>query len=320
MSILQNYRCYYELKVLTESEYYTRTKTTNERNKTKSKKDPINVYIADKLIKPTYGKAVETVFNEQFEPFIEIQNVTNDLFKQSFAVFNQLLLEKAKQHRKDGNKIITEDDVMGWINELRDDFPVIAGPLSEGLDDGVHVYSSDTRAPNEIMGTAASPQGQFQVAKGTVQPKVNPIIKSITSAMNSGAVLPIHAFDGAEMAMLTRSFTNYLKEEMGIDTAGMVPLHDAIMVALPLSDIAVWMYNKETVDLHKAYNVFKKIVEMMERTMLYLRERLDIKKMEPVTGLSFAKNRVKLKDRLKAAESALAYADKQGHDRQDMKG
>ena len=273
--------------------------------------EPISTFISEKLIRPTYGKSVESVFNDQFEPFIEIQNVTNDLFKQSFAVFNQLFMERVKQHRAEGGKIITEAHILQWINELRKDFPVIAGPLSNILEEGVHVYNVDTRVPNEVVGTMFSPQGQFQAGAGTTQPKMNPIIKSITAAVNSGAVLPFHALDGAQMAHLTQSFTNYLVKETGVGNAGIVPIHDAIMVSLPFSDIAVWMYNQQTVELNQVYSVFDQLVEMMERTSLVFEQgRLDASKMKPVTGLSFGKERESKMEALELAKIELDNTEK----------
>ena len=242
-------------------------------------------YLVTTLISPTYGTAVSTAFETEFADFIEIQDTTNDMFKQSFAIFNQLLLEQVKAFKKAGNKVITEAKLKEFIDELRDVFPVIAGPLSAAMSDGkapsdgVHVYDTDVSTPNEIMRIAPSPQARINTPDGVRQKKMNPLVRSLVAAANAGAVLPFHAIDGAQLTNATLAFIEeYIignetllgveqtfKDDPDSVGSGIVPIHDAVIAPLPLVDVIGFLYNRETVDIHQKYSIMQEIVKMADR-------------------------------------------------------
>lgn len=255
------------------------------------KNEPRNLvdYLSAALIKDTYGKAVDTAFKTEFKDFIKIQDATNDMFKQAFTVFNQHLLNKVKKFREDpNNTVITEDILKGFIRDLRGAFPVIAGPLTAIIDDkanlaeGVHIYDTTVKSPNEIMSTGASPQSKFKDSKGKLYSrKSNPLIKSMIAAANAGAVLPFHAIDGAELATMVNDFVaEYVRGNetlLGVEQqheddpdtvgSGLLPLHDAYMGALPFADITSFLYNKGTYDINSKYSMMEEIYKMAKRTM-----------------------------------------------------
>lgn len=242
---------------------------------------PLAEFLAEKYIKPTYGTSVKEAFDEEFSDFIEIQDATNDMFKQAYVVFNQALLNKIKAHtEKDDSVEITPELLMSFIDDLREVFPVIAGPLSNALSEGVHVYDTAVRSPNSVLSTSSSPQAQFKGDDGkTVQRKTNPLMRAIVAAANAGAVLPFHAIDGAQMARATNAFMKEWLEGSNIKGseatsttssasvgAGILPVHDAIIAPLPFSDIVPYLYNKVTVGINTQYSIMREIMSMAERT------------------------------------------------------
>jgi hypothetical protein len=258
-----------------------------------------DVLVTD-IIKPTYGASVEESFAKNFDEFIQIQNVTNDAFKLSFAVFTQLLQQKVSEYRAvNNNAPITEEQMLGFIAELRDAFPVIAGPLSDSLQDGVYVYTTETRTPKGTLSTTVAPTLKYsdkQKAKGR---KVNPLIRSLVAAANAGAVLPFHALDGAQMSRTVNEFVqSYMSKIDGApEGAGIVPIHDAVIPPLPFSDIVGYSYNKNTVQLNTEYSVIGEIQQMAERTADILSGKhktlkVDGSKIAPIKSLSFINGKV----------------------------
>ena len=253
----------------------------------------VNVKLADYLnttvIKQTFGKAVEEVFNSEFENYIRIQDSTNDAFKVMFNLFDTALNEKVKEYRKEGNYVVSEETMKTFINELKPLFPIIAGPLSQELDDGVYIYDTDTRTPDTVRSTGPSPR--IRLRKGDkASRKINPIVKQLTSAVNAGSVIPFHAIDGAGLAESILNFSkNYVDSKMGL---GVTPIHDAAMAPLPFSEEMGYEYNKAIVDINSRYSILQSIVDMFDKVNDMLDEDTEINvnnafsKTKPTRGLS----------------------------------
>lgn len=254
----------------------------------KDSRKKLTDFIANDLVAPTYGSAMKDVFTDEFGAFIEIQDITNDAFKMSFAVFNDLFTTMVKQHNQAGNTTVTETDVLTWIGMLKRAFPAIVGPLSKTLEEGVYVYNVDRRTPNSLLVTAPSPQTRMNTARpgGTKSRVINPLLKSITAAANAGAVLPFHALDGAQMARLSESFSGYLEQYMNLHGGGAVlPIHDAITVPLPFADRAVWYYNRESQRLNNEYSMLSEIYNMSDRITDIVNNGLTLSgQVNPETG------------------------------------
>lgn len=243
-------------------------KTVERKGKSVQVTEPLSTYLIDTLIRPTYGESMKNTFETQFKEFIEIQNATNDAFKMSYAIFGKLLSQKVDEHRETtNNSSITEEVLLDMISDLRDAFPVIAGPLSTALEEGVHVYDTDTRTPEGSLATTIAPQLKYNKNGEVVSRKMNLLIKSIIAAANSGAVLPFHALDGAQIATTSNTLMEEFVSKMATPTtgAGVIPIHDAIMPPLPFADIAAWIYNQKTVELNKNYSIMSEVQKMTER-------------------------------------------------------
>lgn len=310
---------------------------SGSRGQKSTKKQNLVDFMSAEVIAPTYGKAVQTTFETEFSDFIKIQEVTIDTFKQAFAVFNHLLMDKVQSFRigtrdKDGNVItepktqITEEDMQGMITDLMDVFPAIAGPLSDAIEsgEGIYIYDTTTNTPDGPMSTV--PPAQTRLATGKQQSKtVRPILKALTAAANSGAVIPFHAIDGAQLATAFNSVTEHLfgnLEGMEGKGATMLPLHDAYTAGLPFMDMVARAYNQNTVVLHETYSILGEIVNLNNKIKDIVngehpKYKLDVGKMEPVRGLAIQRSDeqgIKLKyEALKNAEESLRDAKKSGN-------
>lgn len=245
---------------------HIRIETRSEKGKTSVRLDE---YIGEELIEPTYGAAIEETFMIEFDKFIEIQNVTNDLFRSAFQLFDRMLLDRIKGWRAENvAEAVTEAVILEHIDALKDVFPLIAGPLSDTLRDGVHIYETDTRTPSYVMQTQRAPQTLRKPGHGSNEKTltIHPLIRNIVSAVNSGAVLPLHALDGAQMAVMSNTMAAHVIQSiMGHEGAGILPIHDAAMVPLAFADYYAYSYNKGTVELNKNYSIMGEMVKMGER-------------------------------------------------------
>lgn len=275
----------------------TTKKTLGDDSAGEGKVIPLTKFIAEDLIAPTYGEAVDVVFKDEFKEFIQIQDATNDAFQYAYTVFNQHLNNKVKAFRKQGGVTITKEIMSGMITELKGAFPLIAGPLTmmfeEGDDDsaGIHIYDTTTSKVNSILYSEPSPQTRMNI-KSVKKPgtrvkgsqKINPIARQIVAAANAGAVLPFHAIDGAQLALtMTRFFDKILagnetvkgvkrQQESDPDSAGVgiIPLHDAVIGPLPFSGYIVHSFNWVTHKINSSYSVLEEIQKMMEKTEKFL--------------------------------------------------
>lgn len=270
-------------------------KTIQSTGDTETTSVRLENYLIDNVISPTYGKSVEDAFNNEFKEFIKIQDTTNDLFKQTYAVFNQALLDKIKDFRGEDGRIITDDVLLGMIEELRPVFPVIVGPLSASIEDGIHVYDVDTKSPNEIMETVPSPATRYREGGDVKSRSMNPLIKSMVAAANAGAVLPFHAIDGAQMAKTINEFSRVIATAQGVPV---LPVHDAVIPPLWALDLIGYLYNKNTVEINSTYSVINEIVGMAERIEAFISDesKFNVKRMEILRGLSLDKKKTRKED------------------------
>lgn len=247
-----------------------RSKTTNT---------PLLEYLAEEILIPTYGAAVKETFETEFSEFIAIQNVTNDTFKQSFKVFDHLLHQKVAELRRgrigeagnvvvEGKTKVTDQDILDIIKSLSDVFPAIVGPLLGTIEDGqgIAVISSNTATPEGSMATV--PYASTKKTGSTKSRIVHPLLRSITMAANAGAVLPFHAIDGAQMATTMNSFlTHFYSNIEGAEGLGSVtmPIHDAVLTKLPLTDILARIYNINTAAINSSYSIIKELQDLNNR-------------------------------------------------------
>ena len=262
----------------------------NEKNQ-EVKGLTLESYIEDFIIMPTYGESVEHTFKTEFSNLIEIQDLTNEAFKHVFSVFDHMLRERIKSITKTGNILLTEAVVQEAINSLKPVFPSIAGPLSDRIETGIPIYSTDTRTPNDVMsGAPASKTHLKEKSDREKTKKTNYILRQIVEAVSSGAVIPYHALDGAQMTTLFQDMFKSFSEELTVGGKGVgtVAIHDAWIAALSTAEETNYAYNKNTVILNSEYFMMDEIVKMMERvSKVFTEEGLIVDGYETVFKLDF---------------------------------
>jgi hypothetical protein len=273
---------------------YIRFPSVDAGGKRKEESTKLENYLINNLLKPTYGESVKEAFNSEFSTFIEIQNNTNDVFRNAFTLFDYLLRTKIKELRKDilvdgeltqaGLEVLTEGDYQQALHELRDVFPSIMSPLGSNLQEGVHIHSTDTRGLDTGMFPVNDPQMRAaSKAKGTSAStrKVAPIIKQLARSISSGAVLPLHALDGAQLTLTINTFAEFLdtislKDEEGNNVVdgegntltlgtGLTLIHDAVTSPLPFMDIVARIYNHNTPHLNFNYSILREVKALNDR-------------------------------------------------------
>lgn len=298
------------LKSVPLSQIRTSVNKKNASNQPiKGSKLDLTSYISTSIIDPTYGEAVKKAFDAEFETFIEIQNTTNDVFKQSFSLFHHALHTRMKDFRKDlfddngnlvrkGAQVVTEKDLLRMIEELIEVFPVIAGPLSQALKEGIYIHETSTGTADGVMSTVTTSQDKFNKSnKVGASRKVNNLLRNLTSAVNSGAVLPLHAIDGAQLATAVNTFADFFKDSDLLDNAGnpvldaegnkvtlgtgLIPIHDAVTVPLPFMDIFARIYNQNTINLNQQYSIFDEMKKLNERMQAFMDKGAELDVTDP---------------------------------------
>ena len=209
----------------------------------------------------TYGEVVKEVFEENFKPFIEVQDAMNDTFKVAFRIFDKKRIDILKELQKSkADSFLSAEDHMNVLEELRDDFPWIVGPLTEEGDKKatISVATTTTRVSNAIEESRKKPQTMLAAGNGKGSRTVTPLVKYLEEAVSSGSVLPFHAIDGAEIAKTLTSMSGYSNNS----TAA---IHDAVIPPLNQSDRIGFEYNKGMVDINTNYSLADSLGNLVER-------------------------------------------------------
>ena len=203
-----------------------------------------------KTFDSAYGSKVEEIMTNNFGEFMEAHKVINASFRSMFEMFN-IKYKKALAEVPTGE--LTSDKKLEIINELRKEFPVIKGPLSEGIEDGIHIYTTSSITPTTEEERQAPAQTHIKTKNGVEQEKARFKIREFEAAISSGSVVPIHYIDGAIMAQL-----------LGKDST-ITAIHDAIIPPLDKAIDAIISYNKNMIKIGKEYSIINAINDMMSR-------------------------------------------------------
>lgn len=230
----------------------------------KEGKEPVKVYNLEQMLEhtvsATYGATVEEVFNDFFEPFIKVQDAMNDLFKVSFRIFDKKRIDRLNEIRKSKkDHFLSVADYQQVFDELWDDFPWFAGPLSNALSevskDGINVVTTSTRSPNIIEQARKKPQAVLPAGSKPKTRTVTPLVKYLEEAISAGSVLPFHAIDGAEMA----------RTLIGMGINGIAAIHDAVVPPLNRSDETAFEYQRSMETTNTEYVLVDKLAELVNR-------------------------------------------------------
>jgi hypothetical protein len=201
----------------------------------------------ENVVKVTYGEAVKDVFEEQFQPFIDVQDAMNDSFKVAFRIFDKKRMDTLSKLRKTKkNKVLTLEDHAQVLEDLWDHFPWIVGPLtgSKTKDavqkDVIAVASSSTRAPRPVEQARVSPQTVLGSGHKNLTRTITPLVRYLEEAVSAGSVLPFHAIDGAEMGLTL----------LDMDMEAFIAIHDALIGPIDQSDNMGFAYNKNMYNIN----------------------------------------------------------------------
>lgn len=201
----------------------------------------------DAIMEETYGAQVEEIMTTKFGRFIEINNMVNSSFR---AMFDAFKVKYDEEKTKYAVGEFTEDAFSAVMDKLQNEFPLIKGPLSSGISDGVGIYdlgSQNVSDDNARYRPAQTKTGSKESGKRTL--KVRHAIKDFEAAISAGSVVPIHYIDGALMAQMQ----------------GVTAIHDAIMPKLSKSLESIKAYNKAMFDVNKQYNFLEEVLNMLNR-------------------------------------------------------
>jgi hypothetical protein len=202
----------------------------------------------------SYGTKVEQIMTDNFGEFMAAHKDINAAFRAMFEVFNVMYKAKIAEVKKGQ---LTDEKKLEIIDELRQYFPVIKGPLSEGIEDGISIYKTGSVTPN-VGEQRQTPAQTYIKYKDGKEDKVKSSmiryrIKEFEAAISAGSVVPIHYIDGSLMAQL-----------LGKD-AGITAIHDAIIPPLNMAKELIQKYNENMIKIAKTYSVVGAINDMLNR-------------------------------------------------------
>lgn len=203
-----------------------------------------------KAMDESYGAKVEEIMTKNFGKFIEAHNKINSAFRAMFEVFN---IEYKKEIAKVKSGELTDVKKLEIIDKLREKFPLIKGPLSESIEDGVGIYGRVSVTP-KAEEARVSPAQTYIYEKGKItQSKARHMIKEFEAAMSAGSVVPIHYIDGALMAQILYK------------GSAITSIHDAFIPPIDEAGKKITEYNRNMIEVGMNYSVVEAINDMLNR-------------------------------------------------------
>lgn len=223
----------------------------------------------------SYGTKVEQIMTDNFGEFMAAHKDINAAFRAMFEVFNVMYKAEVAKVKKGQ---LTDEKKLEIIDELRKYFPVIKGPLSEGIEDGISIYKTGSVTPSVEDQRQTPAQTYIKDKDGKVKSSmIRYRIKEFEAAISAGSVVPIHYIDGSLMAQL-----------LGKD-AGITAIHDAIIPPLNMAKELIQKYNENMIKIAKTYSVVGAINDMLNRV-----DTADIANMD---------KKINVEDLVKSAET-----------------
>lgn len=186
----------------------------------------------DRVLNPTYGKAVWNSLSESFESTITYNNALNDMVKTMFNLFNNVLEKEMKILRKEyGNDIpITKEEQA--ILKVFDLFPAMKLPYNttrDGIFESALLFDTTK---------VTSPESRIQTMYGNKQGITSDTsyadVRKFIDAGQAGAVLPIHFMDGMIMSFI---LDKYGENILGVHDAFIMSALDNLEVTKAANEI-----------------------------------------------------------------------------------
>lgn len=190
-----------------------------------------------KLVKDSYGKGIEDIFKEKFQPMIDANSTINDSFKYMFRMFEVMYNDKVAQAKADGTPV-TNEYRTNIVKELKDVFPAIR-PFFGDVDSQMPIVKDKDLTILDPKTGAAQTHVQNM---GQASINIQAMLKEFEEALSSGAVNSIHGLDGSIMNEVLR-------------LGGVLGVHDAILPSLKDLFKTNEVYNEATYNMSKVYNL-----------------------------------------------------------------
>jgi len=216
-----------------------------------------------KTVTDSYGTVVEQVLKDKFEHIIEINKAVNSAMKIAYDVWNMKAMQKLEEMAKKGTNVGITKDMIEKVfadKELMKYFPVIAGPLSEGIEDSIAIFKErlldSLFRGNDILSKDKLGRGvAFKIQDGKPQQiSYSALKKWLAEAGAAGGVIPIHTLDAAIMGAIA-------------DKYGVLEVHDAIIMGLASVEDIVREYNKRVILVSKKWNYLGEVSKTLERVL-----------------------------------------------------
>jgi len=240
------------------------------------------VYAADEELEgqPTFGNALKVVLTKKYKPFIELTRTTNELFTVQFRIARKLLDRRIKElHKTKVLKLvddavkedspeykrasrlvppINKKEMQALVQEMSYVLPVLNSVLK--TDDGItsklliakRQRVSTKEGDVELLGNIASPGLRTKSSGNRLTHGAIELYK-LVEAYSSGAVVPIHFFDGSVQAEVLKS-----RVALGV--------HDANYFSIDEFIEGTKDYNKHWINLNKDYHLVHEIMQSVVKT------------------------------------------------------
>lgn len=204
-------------------------------------------------INASFGNTVEVTMKKEFGTIIETNNAVMSLTNAVFGVWNRKFKEKVEDLK--GSKL-TLDSVDEITDSLVNDFPIIKGPLSEGISDGIAIFKTEiaNNLKEMFVNKYSNAGGYFNVEGKLTTKGVNHVIRIYKEASAAAGVIPIHTLDGATMVSTV----------LGQDVQ---QVFDAIVGGIDNIEGRVTDYNRNVFELSMNWNFLEEVLVLADRVL-----------------------------------------------------
>ena len=204
-------------------------------------------------INASFGNTVEVTMKKEFGTIIETNNAVMSLTNAVFGVWNRKFKEKVEDLK--GSKL-TLDSVDEITDSLVNDFPIIKGPLSEGISDGIAIFKTEiaNNLKEMFVNKYSNAGGYFNVEGKLTTKGVNHVIRIYKEASAAAGVIPIHTLDGATMVSTI----------LGQDVQ---QVFDAIVGGIDNIEGRVTDYNRNVFELSMNWNFLEEVLSLADRVL-----------------------------------------------------
>ena len=204
-------------------------------------------------INASFGNTVEVTMKKEFGTIIETNNAVMSLTNAVFGVWNRKFKEKVEDLK--GSKL-TLDSVDEITDSLVNDFPIIKGPLSEGISDGIAIFKTEiaNNLKEMFVNKYSNAGGYFNVEGKLTTKGVNHVIRIYKEASAAAGVIPIHTLDGATMVSTV----------LGQDVQ---QVFDAIVGGIDNIEGRVTDYNRNVFELSMNWNFLEEVLALADRVL-----------------------------------------------------